>query len=403
MAGINIGIIREIKLDNGLAKVYLTISAAIPVTRETTAEIRANGILGDRYVELVTGKSSAEELKDGDAIEKVHNAGSLDQVMNKVSNVTESLNEIAVALRDATTGNGSTLSPLGRIVNNIEVITSDVRDFTQQNGKKLTKIVDNLHDTTETINGLVNDDSDEGFKTAWASAVASLKRIDHSLQNIEEVTEKINSGKGTIGQLINDDQTITEINTAVAGVNQMLGTANKIQTNLDFHSEFLARDSLYKTYLGVRIQPGLDRYYEVAVVDDPKGTVETTQTDTTAGGTTSTVTEKKTYKNKVKFTALFAKNFYDFTVKGGLMENSGGVGIDYYFWRRRFRLSTEIFDVRTTGAHLKSSLRWNVIRGVYMVGGMDDYTDAKTSTGYIGAGLDLNNDDLKALLGKFSF
>jgi phospholipid/cholesterol/gamma-HCH transport system substrate-binding protein len=153
----------------------------------------------------------------------------------------------------------------------------------------------------------------------------------------------------------------------------------------------------------VRIQPGLDRYYEVAVVDDPKGTVETTQTDTTAGGTTSTVTEKKTYKNKVKFTALFAKNFYDFTVKGGLMENSGGVGIDYYFWRRRFRLSTEIFDVRTTGAHLKSSLRWNVIRGVYMVGGMDDYTDAKTSTGYIGAGLDLNNDDLKALLGKFSF
>lgn len=403
MAGINIGIIKEIKLENGLAKIFITISSTIPVTKDSSAEIRANGILGDRYVELIAGSPDAELLNDGDAIEKVKNAGSLDQVMDKVSNVTDSLNEVAIALKDATTGGGNTLSPLGRIVNNIEVITGDIRDFTQTNNKKLAKIVDNLHDTTNTINELVNDESDDGFRSAWSSAVASLKRIDRSLQNIEEVTDKINSGKGTIGQLINDDQTITEINTAVAGVNQMLGSATKIQTNLDFHSEYLARESLYKTYLGIRIQPGLDRYYEIAAVDDPKGVVETTQTETTTGGGTSSITEKKTFKNKVKFTALFAKNFYDFTVKGGLIENSGGVGLDYHFWRRRFRVSTEIFDVRDSGAHLRSSLRWNLLRGVYMIGGMDDYTNAKNSTGYIGAGLDLNNDDLKALLGKFSF
>jgi phospholipid/cholesterol/gamma-HCH transport system substrate-binding protein len=327
----------------------------------------------------------------------------LDQIVNKISNVTESLNEVAIALRDAATGSGNTNSPLGRIINNIEVVTGDMREFTQQNGQKLGRIVDNLHATTETINEMVNDNSDDGFRSAWASAVASLKRIDRSLQNIEEVTEKINSGKGTIGQLINDDQTVTEINTAVAGVNQMLGSVNKIQTNLDFHSEYLARESLYKTYLGVRIQPGLDRYYELAAIDDPKGVVETTQTETSGSGGTSNVTERKTFKNRVKFTALFAKNFYNFTVKGGLIENTGGVGLDYHFWRRQIRLSTEVFDVRETGARLRSSLRWNFFRGLYLIGGADDYLNAKNANSYIGAGLDLTNDDLKALLGRMSF
>lgn len=403
MAGINIGIIRDIKLENGLARVELSISAKIPTTKDTKAEIRANGILGDRYVELIAGSPDSEALDDGDPIQNVRSAGSLDQVMDKVANVTDSLNDVAVALKDATTGSGNTNSPLGRIINNIEVVTGDIREFTQGNGKKLSKIVDNLHATTETINELVNDESDDGFRSAWASAVASLKRVDRSLQNIEEVTEKINNGKGTIGQLINDDETINEINTAVSGVNEIIGSATKIQTNLDLHSEYLAKDGLYKTYLGVRIQPGLDRYYEVAAVDDPKGVVETTQTETTASGSTSNVTEKKTFKNRVKFTALFAKNFYDFTIKGGLIENSGGVGLDYHFWRRKFRLSTEVFDVGESKAHLRSSLRWNFIRGLYMIGGADDYTNAKNSSGYIGAGLDLTNDDLKALLGKLSF
>ena len=403
MAGIPIGIIKSIQLEDGIAKVEIVVRKEIPLNQESSAEIRANGILGDRYVEVLSPNPAAEPLAEGGEIQRVKSAGSMDQMMTEIGKVTQNLNDVAESLKAATTGSGSTNTPLGRIVGNIEVVTSDLREFTHDNKGKISQIVDNLHATTETLDDLINDPSEDGFRAGWTSAVKSLKKFDHSMQNIQEITDKVNSGKGTIGQLINDDQTITELNSAVTGVNQMLGTATKIQTNLDFHSEYLAANNLYKTYLGLRIQPGLDRYYEVQIVDDPKGVVETTRTETTssATGVQPTIDEKKTFKNRVKFTALFAKNFYDFTVKGGLIESSGGIGIDYHFLRRKFRFSTEAFDVNDSAVRLRSSLRYSLVRGVYVVGGADDYL-TKNTTSYFGAGLDLTNDDLKALLGKFS-
>jgi phospholipid/cholesterol/gamma-HCH transport system substrate-binding protein len=129
------------------------------------------------------------------------------------------------------------------------------------------------------------------------------------MKNIEEITDKINSGKGTIGKLINDEKTVDELNTAIQGVSEFVGTASKTTTHLDFHTEYLGDVGEAKSYLGVRLQPGLDRYYELQIVDDPKGVVKETTTETTTGGTTTVEDEKKTYKNKIKFTALFCKKF----------------------------------------------------------------------------------------------
>lgn len=403
MAGIGVGVIKQISLEDGRARVDLTIRKDIPITASTAVEIRANGILGDKHIEIVRGNPGDSELTDGAPIPNVRNNGSMDEVMKKVGTVTDSLNEVAVALKNATTGQGDKTTTIGRVLMNLDLMTADLAEFTHGNKQKISNIVNNLEATTGTINQLVNDESDEGFKAGWASAVSSLHRIDRSLTNVEEITEKVNSGKGTLGKLVNDEETVTEINKAVAGVNQFLGGANKIQTNIDVHSEYLADANLFKSYASVRIQPGLNRYYELGVVMDPKGVVETTQTQTSSvpGGPTAsdpTVTEKKTYQNRVKFTGLYAMNFYDFTVKGGLIESSGGVGLDYYLMRRKLRLSTEIFDVKDSTARLRSSLRYNFIKGLYLTGGGDDMLSSKNVSSYIGAGLDLTNDDLKSLM-----
>jgi phospholipid/cholesterol/gamma-HCH transport system substrate-binding protein len=200
-----------------------------------------------------------------------------------------------------------------------------------------------------------------------------LHRVDRALANVEEITEKVNSGKGTLGKLVNDEETVVELNKAVSGVNQFLGNANKIQTNVDVRSEYLSDANLFKSYASIKIQPGLNRYYELGVVMDPKGVVETTQTQTSnnPGGPTAsdpTTTEKKTYKNRVKFTGLYAMNFYDFTVKGGLIESSGGAGVDYYLMRRKLRFSFEAFDVKDSTVRLRSSLRYSFIKGLYVTG-----------------------------------
>lgn len=400
MAGINVGVIKNIKLVNGKARLYITIDPEVQITEKTRIEIRAQGILGDRYVEIVMLDGAAPELADGSQIVEVLDKGSLDAVMNQVSNLTGSLSDIADTLRSAMTGEGDDKSPIGRIITNLETLTSDIAEITNEKKDEIKDVVDNLHDVTGEIKALIDDPSDEGFKASFAKLNRGLARVDNITKNFEEVSDKLNSGKGTLGKLINDESTVDEINTAIAGVNEFIGTASKTHMSLDFNTAYLSDADAAKSYIGVKIQPGLDRYYELAVIDDPKGKIEREIRDSSLTGVDDTTI---TYKNKVKFTALFAKNFYDFTVKAGLIENTGGLGFEYNFIPKRFKFMFDAFDFAADQPHLRAGLRYAIAHGIYIIGGADDFVDKNEVSGYLGAGIDLSNDDLKLLLSKVSF
>lgn len=400
MAGINVGVIKEIKLVKGKARLYITVDPEVELNDKAKIEIRAQGILGDRYVEIVMGDEVGQPLEDDTQISEVKDKGSLDAVMNEVSNLTSSLSTIADTLRSAMTGNGDDGSPIGRIISNLETLTADIAEVTNEKKDEIKDVVDNLHVVTGEIKALINDPSDEGFKASFAKLNRGLARVDEITKNFEEVSDKLNSGKGTLGKLINDEHTVDELNTAIAGVNDFIGTVSKTTTSLDFHTEYLSDADAAKTYLGVKIQPGLDRFYELQVIDDPRGKIEREIIDSTQTGVDDRTI---TYKNKVKFTALFAKNFYDFTVKAGLMENTGGVGFEYNFIPKKFKVTFDAFDFAADQPHLRAGLRYTLLHGIYIVGGGDDFADSDEASGYLGAGIDLSNDDLKLLLSKVSF
>jgi phospholipid/cholesterol/gamma-HCH transport system substrate-binding protein len=183
----------------------------------------------------------------------------------------------------------------------------------------------------------------------------------------------------------------------------MLDVSSKLQTSVDFHSEYLAGQDLWKSYIGLKVQPGLDRYYLIQVIDDPTGVRTRTKTQSTSTpGTDLTVDETKTSYNRMKLTLLFAKNFYDFTVRGGMIENSGGVGVDYRFFRNRLQFTTEAFQF--SKLNLRTSLTYHIVKGVYVTGGIFDALNKNDGySNYIGAGLSFTNDDMKYLMTRMPF
>lgn len=402
MAGIKVGVIDDIELVNGKARVHLKLDRDIPVTASSYVELRADGILGDKHVELLPGKPGEKPLESGEPISRAEDRGSLDQMVNEISKITSSLRDLAKNLNQATSGEGDPSTPIGRIVLNIERLTKDLSEMSGRNKDKINEIVDQVHSITSNLDGFISDESPTGFKAAWQKATDSLSRIDSSLKNIDEITGKINRGEGTIGRLVNDESTIDGINQAVENVNEFLGGAQQMETSIDFHSEFLADASAAKSYLNIKIQPGLDRYYELGVVDDPKGVTSVVDREHEQNGTVTESTDTKTYRNKIKFTALFAKNFYNLTIKGGIMESSGGIGVDYHFFKRRLRFSLEAFDL--DDPYVRAFARYTVMRGIYLVGGGDNILnrDDEYST-FVGGGIFLTNDDLKWFASKFAF
>jgi phospholipid/cholesterol/gamma-HCH transport system substrate-binding protein len=398
MAGIDVGIIRDIKLENGQAKVEMILQGSVPVTKSARIEIRPNGILGDKHVEIVSGDPRDPPLRSGEQILVVDDRASVDRLISEVSKITKSVSAVAENIKAATEGDVD--KPLGRIINNIEQITADVAQLTKEHKDDVGEILANLRETTDSINEVMSDQSDEGFKSGWKDLRGSLRRVEASMKNIEEITAKINRGEGTIGKLVNDESTVEELNTAITGINNLLDTGNKLSTAIDYHTDYLTNSAQAKSFLSVRIQPGLDRYYELGVVDDPRGVSDRTVTKTTDNsGSTTTQSQDIHYLNRVKFNALFAKNFYDFTVRGGIMENSGGVGFDYHMLKHRLRASFEAFDF--SNIYLRASLRYSIFNGIYVSGGGDDLASKTGRAGaFVGAGIFLTNDDLKLLLTK---
>jgi phospholipid/cholesterol/gamma-HCH transport system substrate-binding protein len=398
MAGIQIGIIKRIKLENGQARVEMGLEGDAPVTKSARIEIRPNGILGDKHVEIVAGDPRDPPLRSGEQFLVVDDRASMDRLINEVGKITKNLTVVAENIKSAT--EGDTDKPIGRIVKNVETITNNLADFTTGQKENIAAILDNLRDTTDTINDMVNDETDEGLKSTLKR---SLSRVDTAMKNIDEVTSKINSGKGTIGKLINDEHTVESLNTAIDGVNSFIDAGSKIQTSLDFHSNYLTTDGSQKTTLNVQMQPGLDRYYELGIVSDGQGVTTNNVTTTNANGTISTVQTKSRNINQIKFNGIFAKNFYDFTVRGGVIENTGGMGIDYFMLKRTLRLSLEAFDFTQT--NLRATARYNIFSGIYLNAGGENLakTGGNSTNPFVGAGLFLTNDDLKLLLTKLPF
>jgi phospholipid/cholesterol/gamma-HCH transport system substrate-binding protein len=403
VAGIDVGIIKSMKFDKGKALIGVSIRSDIRVTSSASVEIRPNGILGDKYVEILPGDPDDVPLGDNAEILLVNNKASMDQILKEIGKVTASVSEVADALKAAVKDGGEKSGPLGRIISNIDKLTADLAEVSRGNKQKFNEIVDNVHEITATLDETVNDDGPDGFRQTWKRISRAVAKLDRSMSNVEEITAKVNNGEGTLGKLVNDEATVEKLNTAIDGVNAFMGSANKLQTAFDYHSEYLMEQSLVKSYLSLQIQPGLDRYYEIGIVDDPKGVVETTDTtDVTnpgVGQTQTRVVETKIFKNQLKYTAIFAKNFFDLTVRAGLIESSGGVGFDYHLFRNALRLTTDFFDLGSdTGVHARAYAKYFFYKGIYLTAGGDDLFGREAYSTFAGLGINLTNDDLSLLL-----
>jgi phospholipid/cholesterol/gamma-HCH transport system substrate-binding protein len=394
VAGIRVGVIDDIVLKDGKAVVRLAIRPDVLLTESSKVEIRANGILGDKHVEIIPGSSSDPVVGHKEQIIVVEDNASIDRLVTEVSKITQSLSTIVDNIRDATEGDDT--KPIGKIVKNLEVLTTDVSELMREKRGEVSDLISHLNNVAATLDQMVNDKSTEGFQSRFNS---SLARLESALGNIDEISTKINSGEGTIGRLINDEDTVEELNTAITGINSFLNTADKVQTSFDYYSHVFTQGEGVRSYIGVRIQPGLDRFYEIAGITTPEGVLQRqTQTNIVDGGTPVTTVQETRHDYRLRLTALFGKNFYNWTIKAGMIESRGGMGIEYNFWRDKARFSFDAFDF--DAPNVRAYVRYSFFKGMYVVGGQQyifENGNDNAST-FIGAGIFLTNDDIKALL-----
>lgn len=384
IAGIKIGKVKKIELvDSRRAKLTLAIEKDIALPQDTKAMVRAKGFLGEIVIELKPG-NEANAIADGGAVDFAGQGGDVNMLLTQFSSIAEDIKAVSGSLRGMAGDDKN--SPVWNIVNNLEQFTKTLAN----NQENFNKVADNLAELTDALRGTIT---------------KSRENVEESLDRIASITRKVDEGKGTVGKLINDDETVKKLNEAVDNLNSALGGLKQLETEVGYHTEYLGQTDDFKHYVNLTLKPKPDKAFIFDFVQDPAPSPSRTTRDATitTGGTSTTVNSDiaTIERNKMRFSAQLAKQFYDVTVRGGIIESRGGVGVDYS--KGPLGVQFSAYDFETDYGqrpHLKASSTLNITKNFYLIGGADDMISRQQDTDwFVGAGIRLIEDDVKSLLG----
>src|SRR5690606_34610383 len=208
------------------------------------------------------------------------------------------------------------------------------------------------------------------------------------------------AGKGTVGKLLVEDEIADEVRETLASVQKIVGKVDAIRTELEVFSG-ANTDFGNETSFGLRIYPSPERFYQLGIVTSEIGPDRERTIISNVNGVETREERLERDRDTFRFNLQIGRLVGPWTFRGGLIESTGGLGIDYYVrdWGSRFSL--EAFDYRRhIGVNLRLTLEqqlWNVIYGRIA---MEDSLEENRSATF-SAGLRFNDEDLKGLIGFF--
>ncbi|UCD84501.1 MAG: MCE family protein [Deltaproteobacteria bacterium] len=391
IAGIQIGKVNDIALEEGKARVILKIFTEYQLEEDVEASIRTMGFLGAKYINIKPGTPGAPVIEPGGEIVRVKIPPDVEELIDELGEVVQDIREVSRSLR-AVIGGEEGEASLREIIDNIREASVSLKyDFPV--------IAGNIRRVSEDLEDLISENR-EGLRESLEQFQMAAADLQESLDNIASITRKINEGEGSLGKLVNEDETVEKLNETIEGVNEILAVSRRLRAFIDYRGEYLIEDNDLKSHFSLRLQPGADKYYQIGIVDDPQGVTEVTDVYTRDDGETQ-YTHTEVTERKLKFSLEMAKRFYDLTLRGGIIESTGGVGMDYSLLGDRIIVSFEAFDFgKETNPNLQARLSLEPFRHLYLVGGANDFIDSEIEPRYFfGGGIKFEDRDLKALFG----
>ncbi len=415
-----------VELDGRRARVTLRLEKPIPLTKGTFARIASLGLLGEKYIEIVPGPPGAPPLT-GEIVLAGETPAGFDEAMAKLNQIGDSIQQVTGSLSGQDIG-GS----INRLMTDLELTSREIRLLVAENranlnstirnfdvasaalARELPRLAEQMNRTLAQIEGVLAEN-----RSNVAGSTENVREITTKLQtsvdNLNRISDKIASGEGTIGKLINSDQahdelvsTLDSIQGGVESLSGTLGAINRFKMDLDMQGFYLPDQEESQTgfHLDIDPQDG-QRLYRAGIASTPSGkrkektqTVTVTAPDGTSQTTTITnVSEEKSYVASALFGYQAPR---DLRLWAGLIENSGGAQIDYPLLDRRFWLSFQAFDFNRPedlAPHLRLTGRWQFHPNLYLVGGYDDFLEESEDSLFLGGGIRWNDENIKYLLG----
>ncbi len=401
--------------EDGTAIVHLALEPGVELREGASAQIRSLGLLGDKYVELQPGAQGAPRLAQGALLEGSSSTG-FDDITKMASDIGKDLKELSSALAGSLGGKQGE-DKLNRIVDNVGALAEALREMVEQNRGNIDTTLANLKEFStqmrETLARMdkILEENRANLKSTVSNADEISEKLKTTADNLNSITGKIDTGQGTIGKLLNDDEThknlndaLTSVKTGVESLNETLSRVNRIQLDLGFRAEYVSRPGDGKYCFTLDAIPRDNKFYRLEIGTTPKGkreNIDETTTVTFPNGSQQTIhTTGERYVDQLLLSLQLGYRLKDTILRAGLIESRGGAAIEQTFKADSFRLAGEVWDFSRNDyrGHVKLYGRWNASPNLYVTSGVDDLLNPGLRSAFIGGGIRWKDEDLKALL-----
>jgi phospholipid/cholesterol/gamma-HCH transport system substrate-binding protein len=329
-----------------------------------------------------------------------------DNVRHTTKEVAALSTEVRTFVNDRVISQGEDVQ---RIISNIEELTARLRDATGRASDRMDAILGNVDHMTSDLRHYVGDQITGDAGTEEGTVAHAVKGLDRSvshlegtLENTKDITGRISAGEGTIGRLVTDSELIDNVEKVVEDISEFTQGLSRLQVKVEFRSEYLLGQASLKNYVNISLFPKPDKFYFFQVIADPQGAISRKRKVTTSNDPSKPpvlVEESVILEDDLKFTAQFGKRWHFFTFRYGIMESTGGIGLDVELLEDALRFKLDAFDFgRDDWPRLRLLAAWEFFRHLYVAAGVDNMLNNASRDYFFGLGANFTDDDLKSIL-----
>lgn len=220
LKGVNVGRVNSYHfLENKKVQVELAITSDYPISKSSIAELSGSSPLGGKEIIIIPNDGDNSIIKSGEFLQSRSKLGLTDALAeqmvplkDKIDKLLDNANILFANFNDVldqkTKANlRNSITELNKSMTEFTGISKNLNSLLTENKSKLNNSFANLDKTTS--NFAVMSDS-----LAKANLGQTVKNLEKTLASVDKIMSGIESGKGTMGKLMNDEAMYTNFTKA---------------------------------------------------------------------------------------------------------------------------------------------------------------------------------------------
>ncbi|MCA6079959.1 MAG: MlaD family protein [Endomicrobium sp.] len=365
IAGVDIGVLRNVSLDDSKAKLKLSIRKDVVLYKNAFARMVSVGIVGTKYIEIVPGDSSFPELKEGDYIlserkssiestltditDRINKALYNSEKEGNLKDIVENLADALYSLKEVLNNLAAQNNQIMSSINNFNKFSIDIADISAQNKQDL------------------------------RDAISSVKDIS---AKVDVLVARVYDGNGPISTLINDEQmsknlkeTVASAKETVESLNNTIRKVGRLELSWDYTGKYDIKNRKYVNDIGLKMSSSDDKFYYLGIAN----IVDSCLADKNENGNINTLNALLGFRSKKA------------EIYGGAIKNKLGIGLGYSFFQPIYAnytmlkvyLDVSNFRRNEYGPEIGAGMRFGITKWLYTGVAIEDILNKTAVRPYI--------------------